>query len=66
MYGTLDVVGKGFPRSAPARTIVGIAADAPLVEVTATHVAEQYAPVDETRYGDVLLLARARAIPSGC
>ena len=63
MYGTPEVVGKGFPRSAPSRTIVGVAADAPLLEVTATHVAEQYAPVDESRYGDVLLLARTKGNP---
>jgi predicted permease len=63
MYGTLDVVGRGFPRSAPARTIVGIAADAPLINVTATRVAEQYSPVGAGDYGHVVLLARTSGSP---
>ena len=40
MYGTLDIVGRGFPPSNPEQTIAGIAADAPLLNVTATNVAE--------------------------
>jgi len=63
MYGTLDVVGRGFPRSAPGPIIVGIAADAPLVNVTATHAAEQYSPVDKQHYGSVVLLARTSGNP---
>lgn len=60
MYGTLDVVGKGFPRSSPQRTIVGVSADAPLNDVTATNVAQLYSPIDRGDYGDLVLLARAR------
>ncbi len=63
MYGTLDVVGRGFPRSKPERTIIGIAADAPLANVTATHVAEQYMPVGARHYGNVVLLARTSGDP---
>jgi hypothetical protein len=60
MYGSMDVVGKGFPRSKPDRTIVGIAADAPMVNVAATNVAEWYAPVGARDYGGLVLLASAR------
>jgi putative ABC transport system permease protein len=60
MYGTPDVVGKGFPRSNPQQTIVGVAGDAALIHVAATNVAEQYAPIDPADYADVLLLARSR------
>lgn len=63
MYGTLDVVGQGFPKSKPDRTIIGIAADAPLANVTATHVAEQYSPVGARHYGNVVLLARTSGDP---
>jgi len=63
MYGTLNAVGKGFPRSKPDRTIVGIAADAPLVHVSATTVAELYSPVGSRDYGRVVLLASARGDP---
>jgi predicted permease len=63
MYGTVDVVGKGFPRSASGRTIVGVAADAPLTSVTASRVAEQYGPVGAGHYGTVLLLARISGNP---
>lgn len=60
MYGVMDVVGRGFPRSAPERTIVGIAGDAHTIVVTATDVAELYAPLSSTDYGHATLIARAR------
>ncbi len=63
MYGTLNAVGKGFPRSKPERTIVGIAGDAPLVNVSATNVAELYFPVGPRDYGRLVLLASARGDP---
>jgi hypothetical protein len=63
MYGTLDVVGTGFPRSTPTRTIVGVVGDAPLIDVSAAHVAELYSPVDARSYGTVLLLARTTGSP---
>jgi hypothetical protein len=63
MYGTVNVVGKGFPRSNPARTIVGVAADAPLVNVSATNVAELYSPASPRDYAGLVLLASARGNP---
>ena len=33
MYGSLDVLGRGFPRSKPAATIVGVAGDAHSIRV---------------------------------
>ena len=63
MYGTPNAVGKGFPPSKPERTIVGIADDAPLVNVSATNVAELYVPVGPNDYRDLVLLARARNNP---
>ena len=63
MYGTSNAVGKGFPLSNPERTIVGIAADAPLVHVSATNVGELYVPVGPRDYGRLVLLARARGNP---
>jgi predicted permease len=63
MYGTLEVVGKGFPRSRPSQTIVGVSADVDLFNVTATNVAQQYSPIDRDGYAGVVLLARARDNP---
>ena len=63
MYGTLDATGKGFPRSNPQWTIVGVAADAPLVNIAATNVAELYSPVRQNHSGQLVLLARARNNP---
>ena len=63
MYGTVDAVGKGFPRSHPERTIVGVCADAALFTVTASNVAEQYSPIGQDQYGQLVLLARARTKP---
>ena len=42
MYGATDVVGRSFPKSGdgPRATIVGIAADAKLIRITASNVAE--------------------------
>jgi putative ABC transport system permease protein len=60
MYGTLDVVGRGFPRAAPERIIVGVAADAHTIVVTATDVAEMYAPLAAEDYENAQLLVRAR------
>jgi hypothetical protein len=65
MYGTIDAVGRGFPRSKPERTIVGIAADAPLVNVSGTQVAELYVPIEPRDYGRLVLLARARGTAGG-
>ena len=63
MYGTLNAVGQGFPRSKPDRAIVGIAGDAPLVDVSATNVAELYVPVGPRDYDRLVLLAGARGDP---
>lgn len=60
MYGTTDVLGRGFPVSEPVRTIIGIAADAHSLKVTATNVAELYQPLAAEDYNLVYLLARAR------
>ncbi len=64
MYGSLDVLGKGFPRSAPTRIIVGVAADAHTIVVTATDVAEVYAPLATSDYEHAILIARARSDPA--
>jgi predicted permease len=64
MYGSLDVLGEGFPRSASARrTIVGISKDAPLLKPGAMTVAEQYTPIGLDDYAGALLLARSRGNP---
>jgi predicted permease len=63
MYGTVNAVGKGFPRSKPAWTIVGVAGDAPLVNIAATNVAELYSPVRRGDYARLVLLVRARNDP---
>jgi hypothetical protein len=50
MYGTLDVLGKGYPRTKPTRTIVGIAADAMVAELRASNAAEEYMPLSTSQY----------------
>ena len=63
MYGSLDVLGRGFPRSEPDRTIVGVAADAPLATATSTNTAEVYVAAGPGALGGLKLLVRARADP---
>jgi predicted permease len=60
MYGTLDVVGKGYPRSKPTRTIVGVAGDAMVLELRASNSAEEYMPIRPSDYASAVLLARSR------
>ena len=62
MYGTLDVLGRGFPRSAPAAeaTIIGVAEDAHAIRIEANNVAELYLPLRPRDFAEVFLVARAR------
>ena len=63
MYGTLDVVGKGYPRSNPNRTIVGVSADASILQLRASDSAEEYMPLGPGDYAGSVLLARSRTEP---
>jgi putative ABC transport system permease protein len=63
MYGTLDVLGKGFPKSITreqAKTIVGVARDAHMLKIAATDVGEMYSPLNPEGYANYQLIARAR------
>jgi predicted permease len=60
MYGTLDVLGQGFPKSKARYTIVGIAADAHAIKVNATDATELYVPLEPRDFNEVFLVARAR------
>jgi predicted permease len=64
MYGSLDVLGRGFPRTQPTDTIIGVAADAHTIKVNATNVAELYRPLRPEDFGLVYLVVRARADPA--
>ena len=63
MYGSVDVVGQGFPKSSPQDTIVGVAGDASSIRPGAAGVAELYRPLTPEDYSRALLLARARSDP---
>lgn len=60
MYGTLDVVGREFPKSAAEATIIGVAGDAHSIKVEANNVAELYLPLKLEDFSFVSLVARAR------
>jgi predicted permease len=64
MYGTVNVLGLGFPRSKPADTIVGLAADAHTIKVNATNVVELYRPLKPQDFSLVYLVARSRSDPA--
>lgn len=63
MYGTLDVIGRGYPRTKPTRTIVGVAADAMVLELRASSSAEEYMPLRAADYPGAVLLAKGRTNP---
>lgn len=65
MYGTIDVVGRTFPRTNGKRIIVGVTAGAGLVKVAASNTSELYTPLDPARYANYTLLAKARGNPAG-
>jgi putative ABC transport system permease protein len=63
MYGTLDVLGKRFPRSVTkeqAMTIVGLAGDAHMFKIEATDLGEMYFPLNPEGYASYGLIAHAR------
>ena len=75
MYGSLDVLGQDFPRTAdkgrsraqdvarlapPEGTIVGIVGDAHSIKISATDVTELYKPLATSDFSLVWLVARAR------
>ncbi len=60
MYGTTDVVGEGFPRTAPTDTVLGVAGDAHTIKVGRMGVAELYRPLAPADYNEAVLIARAR------
>src|SRR5439155_11150994 len=62
MYGTLDVIGKGFPKNRPQETIVGIVGDARLAQSEDPNGAAFYAPLNPKRSSRTLI-ARAKANP---
>ena len=60
MYGSPDVVGRGFPRSEPTATIIGVAGDAHSIRLESVHAAELYRPLRDDDYVDAILIARSR------
>lgn len=61
MYGTLDVLGKGYPRSTPNRTIVGVAGDAMIVQLHVSNAGEEYMPIGSQHLARAVLVARSRS-----
>jgi hypothetical protein len=60
MYGTLDVLGREFPKGDSEATIIGVAGDAHSIKVEANDVAELYVPLTPKDFSFVYLVARAR------
>jgi putative ABC transport system permease protein len=60
MFGSVDVIGRGFPQSNPASTIVGVAADAHAMNVGAVDTSELYRPLTDANYVEAVLIARGR------
>ena len=66
MYGTLDVLGKRYPRSdqGPSpRTIIGVAGDASVLQPRAANSAEEYMPLTAAYLTNASLLVRSRTDP---
>lgn len=60
MFGTVDVVGQGFPRSKPVATIIGVVGDAHAIRLGSVRSSELYRPLVDTDYPQAVLIARAR------
>ena len=59
MYGSVDVLGKGFPKANPQATIIAVAGDAHTTHVEAVATSELYRPLADTHYLQAILIARA-------
>ena len=53
IYGTIDVVGQGFPKAAPTQTIVGVVGDT-------RQLADLYLPLNPKDLSDAGLVVRAK------
>ena len=60
MYGSAEVLGRGFPRSKPEATIVGVAGDAHSVRPEAINSSELYRPLMPGDATQAVLIVRAR------
>ena len=60
MYGSPDVVGRGFPRSEPTATIIGVVGDAHSIRIESAYTSELYRPLRNEDYVDAILIARSR------
>jgi predicted permease len=60
MYGSVDVLGRGFPLSEPTATIVGVAGDAHSIRIESAYTSELYRPLRKEDYVDAMLIARSR------
>ena len=60
MYGSTDVIGKGFPRSEPQEIIVGVAGDTTAARPGDRSTVDAYWPLSASAYDSAVLLARAR------
>lgn len=60
MYGSLDVLGRGFPRSEPGATIIGVAGDAHSIRIESAYTSELYRPLRDDDYVQAILIARGR------
>jgi predicted permease len=63
MYGTLDVIGRKYPKGEPQWEIVGLAGDAHLINLQATDAGEQYFPIGDKVTG-ASLIVRAQSDPA--
>jgi predicted permease len=59
MYGSLDVLGRGFPRSEPGATIIGVAEDAHSIRIESAYTSELYRPMGADDHVEAILIARA-------
>ncbi|HEX6163550.1 MAG TPA: ABC transporter permease [Vicinamibacterales bacterium] len=60
MYGSIDVLGRAFPKSGADDTIIGVAADAHTIRPDANDVAELYRPLEVADFSYVEMVVRAR------
>ena len=60
MYGSLDVLGRGFPRSEADATIIAVAGDAHSIRIESAYTSELYRPMSDDDYVQGILIARSR------
>ena len=60
LYGSVDVIGKGYPTPKSTRRIVGVVGDAALMPPRGEYAGDEFVPFETKQYSEAVLVATGR------